>query len=454
MPFAELHARSAYNFLRGAVRAKDMARAFSDAGVGAAACLDRNGVYGAPEFTFASQAAGIRAITGAELTLAAGAGCEVDANGHLGHLPVLVESVDGYRALCERITHMHLRWRKGDPRWPSPSIALDELAGHADGWVALTGDDEGPLAVGWRGGGARGMERALDALLAVFPKDRLFVEIHRHNVRGEQHYNRALVELAEHRGLGLVATNTPCYTAAAGRRVLDVFTCLRHHSTADAAGRLLESNAERRIKGEAEMRALFADLPDAVDASGRLAERLTFRLQDLGYAFPGFPVPAGEDHDSYLRKLTLFGADQRYGAISRRVRRQIDHELAIIGKLGFAGYFLIVWDIVNFCRERGIMAQGRGSAANSAVCYALGITAVDPVGGNLLFERFLSEGRRSWPDIDIDLPSGDLRESVIQEVYRRYGRHGAAMTANVITYRGRSAMREIGNRKSPPPSPQ
>ena len=148
--------------------------------------------------------------------------------------------------------------------------------------------------------------------------------------------------------------------------------------------------------------------------------------------------------DSFLRTITLFGAQQRYAAISTAVKRQLEEELGLIQRLGFSGYFLIVWDIINFCREHNVMVQGRGSAANSAVCYCLGITPVDPVSNHLVFERFLSESRKGWPDIDLDLPSGDRRESVIQEVYRRYGKHGAAMTANVITYRGRSAAREIG----------
>ncbi|HZA38421.1 MAG TPA: DNA polymerase III subunit alpha, partial [Candidatus Baltobacteraceae bacterium] len=178
--------------------------------------------------------------------------------------------------------------------------------------------------------------------------------------------------------------------------------------------------------------------------TSRLAERLTFSLENIGYEFPEYPVPAGHSMDSFLRTIVWFGAQQRYAAISTAVKRQLEEELALISKLGFPGYFLIVWDIVNFCREHNIMVQGRGSAANSAVCYCLGITPVDPVSNHLVFERFLNESRKGWPDIDLDLPSGDRREAVIQEIYRRYGKHGAAMTANVISYRGRSAAREIG----------
>jgi error-prone DNA polymerase len=192
------------------------------------------------------------------------------------------------------------------------------------------------------------------------------------------------------------------------------------------------------------MQALFADLPEALENSAGLAGRLEFTLSNLGYRFPEHPVPAGESQDSFLRKMTYFGAQQRYGSVVGEVRRQLDRELALIAKLGFSGYFLTVWDLCAFARDRGSLVQGRGSAANSAVCYALGITAVDPIESKLLFERFLSEGRTDWPDIDLDLPSGERREELIQEVYRRYGRRGAAMTANVITYRGRSTVREVG----------
>jgi error-prone DNA polymerase len=231
--------------------------------------------------------------------------------------------------------------------------------------------------------------------------------------------------------------------------VADVFTCLRAHTTLDRAGRLLARNAERHLKSPAAMAVLFADLPEAVTNSVRLAERLEFTLSDLGYRFPDFPVGPGETQEGVLRELTFTGARGRYGAVTDPVRRQLEHELALITRLGFSGYFLIVQDLCRFARDRGILVQGRGSAANSAVCYALGITAVDPIGGRLLFERFLSEGRGrdgrpDWPDIDLDLPSGDQRESVIQELYRRHGRLGAAMTANVTCYRGRSTLREVG----------
>jgi error-prone DNA polymerase len=192
------------------------------------------------------------------------------------------------------------------------------------------------------------------------------------------------------------------------------------------------------------MMALFRDLPEAVANSVAISGEIEFSLENLGYQFPKYPVPTGETMDSFLEKVTWDGARERYGRLQPKVRAQIERELALIHQLGFPGYFLIVWDLIRYCQNSNIMVQGRGSAANSAVCYSLGITAVDPIEGNLLFERFLSESRKGWPDIDLDLPSGERREQVIQEVYRRYGRLGAAMTANVITFRGRSAMRETG----------
>ena len=287
-------------------------------------------------------------------------------------------------------------------------------------------------------------QNRLQSLIDLFGRENIYVEIQRHFIRGEEQLNQQLIDLADHYHLPLLATNGVQYATSNGRNVLDVFTCIREHTHLDAAGKLLSLNSERHLKSDAEMRALFHDRPDAIANTERLAERLTFSLENIGYEFPQFPVPDGHNMDSFLNTIVWFGAQQRYDAISSAVKRQLKEELALIQKLGFSGYFLIVWDIINFCREHNVMVQGRGSAANSAVCYCLGITPVDPVSNHLVFERFLSESRKGWPDIDLDLPSGDRRESVIQEIYRRYGKHGAAMTANVITYRGRSAAREIG----------
>ncbi|HKB53279.1 MAG TPA: error-prone DNA polymerase, partial [Ramlibacter sp.] len=282
----------------------------------------------------------------------------------------------------------------------------------------------------------------------IFGRENVYVELQRHYRREQEARNQAAIELACSLGLPLLATNGVRHARPEQRQILDVFTCLREHRTLATAGRLLAHNAEQHIKSPQEMERLFADLPEAIASTQELSSRLQFTLADLGYEFPRYPVPEGESMQSFLRQRTEEGFLGRYGRAARdlraRARRQIERELALIEKLELAGYFLIVWDIVKFCREQDILVQGRGSAANSAVCYSLGITAVDPVGMDLLFERFLSEERGEWPDIDLDLPSGDQREKVIQHVYQTYGERGAAMTANVITYRGRLAAREIG----------
>ena len=264
----------------------------------------------------------------------------------------------------------------------------------------------------------------------------------------EETRNRAAVAIARSLNLPLLATNGVCHATAKDRELCDAFTAIRHHRTLSTAGRLLARNSERHLKSPQEMQQLFADLPQAIHNTVELSSRLEFTLNDLGYEFPRYPVPEGETMNSLLRDHAWLGFRDRYGRakadVQARAQRQIEKELALIEKLKLAGYFLIVWDLIRFCRQQNILVQGRGSAANSAVCYSLGITAVDPISMELLFERFLSEERGEWPDIDLDLPSGDEREKVIQYLYQRYGERGAAMTANVITYRNRMAAREMG----------
>lgn len=428
-PYIELHTRSAFSFLRGASFPEHLAIRAKELGLPAVALCDRDGVYGAPRFYMKGQEAGVDLILGAELTLDDGA-----------VLPVLVESRTGYQNLCRLITQAKLRGTKthAPVHWP-------ELAEFSEGLIALTGDDEGPLAQCLNRNDPAGAQERVTRLRQAFGDRNVFVEVQRHLRRGEDRRLRQLIDLAKAERLPLLATNGVLYAHPAQRAVLDVFSCARHHTHLDAAGRLLSANEERHLKSAAEMSELFRDLPAAIDNTMRLAERLEFRLNNLGYQFPTFPVPSGESQASFLQKRVEEGALKRYGGpLSERVRSQIKHELGLIEKLGFCGYFLCIWDLVEFAKREDIMIQGRGSAANSVVCYSLGITACDPIGYELLFERFLAEGRTSWPDIDLDLPSGDRRERVIQEVYRRYGKHGAAMTANVITFRGRSAMREIG----------
>jgi error-prone DNA polymerase len=426
--YTELHARSAFSFLEGASVPEEMAAACKAHGMPAMAVLDRDGVYGAPRFYLAAKKLPVKAHIGAEVTSAFG-----------WRYPLLVKSREGYQNLCRLITRMKLRAHKGEGH-----VEREELAGLHAGLICLTGGEEGPLAAALASGGVAQGAECVRQLCDLFGRKNVYVELQRHYCREEEARNQAAVEIARKLSLPLLATNGVCHALPEERELLDVFTCIRHHHVLATAGRLLSRNSERHLKSPAEMERLFADLPEAIANTQELSSRLEFTLKDLGYEFPKYPTPQGCSQMQFLRERAYEGMRERYGSEHEKARKQIDRELALIEKLDLPGYFLIVWDIVCFCREKNILVQGRGSAANSAVCYALGITAVDPVGMELLFERFLSEERGEWPDIDLDLPSGDQRERAIQYVYERYGKLGAAMTANVITYRGRSAAREIG----------
>jgi error-prone DNA polymerase len=485
--YIELHAASAFSFLQGASLPETLVERAATLGYPALALLDADGVYGAPRFHKAAKQAGLRAIIGAELTIentiggptssptktthhpatalrapraqVEGRGTEASASAKatadgLGRrsplaktavsvsrggesrstwrLPVLVSSAEGYKNLCRLITRMKLRAPKGEG-----ALTLEEFDGFTTGLVALAGRP----VLDARHHGVGGL---LDRLVGLFGRGNVCVELQRHLLRDEECENAALTELARGFRVPIVATNDVRCATPAERPLFDVLTCVRHHTTLDAAGRRLARNAERYLKSPEVMVELFSDLPEAIAGTTALAERLEYTMADLGYRFPIYPVPPGETAASFLRHITEVGARDRYRPYHGKARVQMARELDLIEKLDLAGYFLIVWDIVNYCRQQDILVQGRGSAANSAVCYSLGITAVDPIKMELLFERFLSEERGEWPDIDLDLPSGDRREQVIQHVYEKYGQRGAAMTANVITYRGKSAAREVG----------
>ena len=490
--YIELHARSAFSFLEGASLPEELAGVGAHFGMPAMALLDTDGVYGAPRFHLAAKKIGLKAHIGAEVTcnplqpviaphtvisshpviLSGARASQSEAlaeskdpyhqesvpgigiprfarndskkrNDKHFRLPLLVSSRSGYQNLCRLITRMKLRAKKGEG-----AVYADELQEHARGLICLTGGAEGPLAAALQQDGMDEARRCVDQLVGIFGAGNVYVELQRHFQREEEARNRAAISIARSLNLPLLATNGVCYAIPQGRQLCDAFTAIRNHRTLSTAGRLLSRNAERFLKSPQEMQQLFADYPEAIANTRELSARLEFTLNDLGYEFPRYPVPEGETMNSFLRERAWAGFRARYGRSSRdmqaKARRQIEKELALIEKLKLAGYFLIVWDLVRYCREQNILVQGRGSAANSAVCYSLGITAVDAVGMELLFERFLSEERGEWPDIDLDLPSGDEREKVIQYVYQRYGARGAAMTANVITYRNRMAAREMG----------
>jgi error-prone DNA polymerase len=429
MQYIELHARSAFSFLEGASLPENLMATCGERGMAAMALLDRHGFYGAPRFHMAAKQYKLKAHVGAEVCIVEG-----------GNYPLLVASRTGYQNLCRLITTTKLR----TPKKSIATVGLAELANHAEGLICLTGDENGPLANALAQGGVKAGRILLHQLIAIFGRENIYVELQRHGDRFQEARNQAVLSLTREFHLPLLATNGVCYATPAERQIADAFTCIKNKRRLDTAGKLLAHNSQRYIRSAQEMSKLFADLPEAVANTCELSSRLEFSLEKLGYEFPRYPVPHGETMDSFLHKHTWDGARCRYRPVSGRVRTQLEKELALIEKLKLAGYFLIVWDLVCFCERNGILVQGRGSAANSAVCYSLGITAIDPIGMDLLFERFLSEERGEWPDIDLDLPSGDEREKVIQYVYERYGQRGAAMTANVCTYRGRSAAREMG----------
>jgi error-prone DNA polymerase len=429
--YVELRCRSAFSFLDGASSPEELVAAAAANDCDTLALGDPNGLYGAPRFFAAARRAGIRPIVGAELAF---------VEDEHGETPppvlLLVEDRAGYQNLCRLLTRAWDGRRKD--QGPAATHAL--LAEHAAGLIAL-------------GGAAARAD--LPTLVDAFGRDGVFLEVQRHHDVDESRRARAALAQAGIAGVGVVATNDVRYATPDRRALHDVLTCARHHATVDEIGRRLPKNAERWLKPPAQMRALFRDLPVAVRATRAIAERCAFTLADLGYAFPTYPVAAGETQQSLLATLCDAGVSRLYDRgdpLLPKVRAQMRRELGIIERLDLAGYFLVVWDIVEFARAQRIMIQGRGSAANSAVCYLLGITAVDPVRMELLFERFLSEERVEsatnavdrMPDIDLDLPSGERRESVIQHVYKKYGARGAAMTANVITYRPRMAVRDAG----------
>ena len=436
--YVELHTASAFSFLAGASLPEALIRRAADLGYPALALLDRDGVYGAPQFYRAAKSAGLKAIVGAELTIRTSVPVDPRTPGPLDPwtLSVLASSQTGYQNLCRLITAA----KKGVPKGES-RLTLDDLDGHTTGLIALV--DRQALVAERHGVGG-----LVDKVVGIFGRQNVWMEVQRHLRRDEEAANASLVDLAAAFRVPVMASNGVRFATVEERPIYDVFTCLRHKTTLKDAGRRLSVNAESYLKPPEVMARMFSDMPQALAGTERLAERLDFTLANLGYQFPDYPVPAGETQASFLRRIAMVGARDRYHpldeAFGGRAKQQIQRELDLIDRLNLAGYFLIVWDIVNFCRQQGILVQGRGSAANSAVCYALGITAVDPVGMELLFERFLSDERGEWPDIDLDLPSGDRRERVIQYVYQRYGASGAAMTANVISYRGRSAAREVG----------
>jgi len=450
--YVELHAASAFSFLDGASQPESLIERAAQLEMPAIALADRNGLYGTARFHTAAKSFSVKAHIGAEIAVSS-FGNKLQPSDWLPHqypnepsrITLLCATQAGYQNLCQLITRFKMR----ESTKEEGAATLDDVEEFSAGLICLTGGGEGPLAAALAHEGHGGARKLADRLSSIFGRGNLFLELQRHQLREEECRNQSLLDLAAALHLPVIATNGVRHATAKDRELLDVFTSIRNHTTLDLAGRLLAANSARHLRHAHEMAALFRDIPEAIANTRIVSDRLEFKLNDLGYKFPYYPVPENEIMDSFLAKRVDEGVRKRYGSPDKqhlldKARAQIQHELALIKKLGFAGYFLIVWEIIRYCQQNGFLVQGRGSAANSAVCYALEITAVDPVGMELLFERFLSENRGEWPDIDLDLPSGDQREQVIQHLYERYGSLGAAMTANVISYRGRSAAREVG----------
>src|SRR6476469_8052100 len=409
VPYAELHAHSAYSFLDGASTPEELVEEAVRLDLRAIALTDHDGLYGVVRFAEAAKELQMSTVFGAELSLGGGDRTE-DPDPPGPHLLVLARGPEGYRRLSRQLAVAHLAGgEKGKLRYDYDTLT-EAAGGH---WHILTGCRKGHV------------RQALDT-------------------GGPEAASVALADLVERFGLSVVATTAAHFAEPSRGRLAMAMGAIRaRHSMDEAAGFLAPLGGSHLRSGD-EMARVFAEVPEVVTAAADLGEQCAFGLALIAPQLPPFDVPAGHTEDSWLRHLVMEGARNRYGPPERapRAYAQIEHELKIIEQLTFPGYFLVVHDITRFCKENGILAQGRGSAANSAVCYALGVTNVDPIANELLFERFLSPARDGPPDIDIDIES-DLRENAIQYVYDRYGRDYAAQVANVITYRGRSAVRDM-----------
>ena len=449
VPYAELHCHSHFSFLDGASEPSELVAEASRLGLTALAVTDHDGFYGVVRFAEAARRHGLPTVFGAELTIDAPSPRTGSPDPPGNHLVVLAEGPDGYARLGTAITEAQLAGSKGHPR-----LSLDMLTGLYEGaageghapWMVLTGCRKGAVPAALVSDGPSAARRVLDDLVARFGRDRVAVELWDHGNPIDAGRNEALARLAVSAGVTAVATNNVHHHDLSRRRLATVMAAVRARRSLEELDGWLPAAGSAHLRSGAEQARRFARFPGVVEVAAELGERCAFDLDLIAPDLPPYPCPDGLDEIGYLRRLAEAGAADRYGPRgSERVAgawEQVDHELAVIGQLGFAGYFLVVWDLVQFCRRSDIYCQGRGSAANSAVCYAMGITNADAVGLGLLFERFLSPERDGPPDIDIDIESG-RREEVIQYVYGRYGRRHTAQVANVITYRARSAVRDV-----------
>jgi len=440
--YAELHAHSGFSFLDGASDPEELVAEAVRLGLSGLALTDHHGLYGVVRFAEAARALGLPTVFGTELTIDARDDRVGVPDPQGDHLVVLARSPEGYRRLSTMLGEAHLaRGEKG-----TPQFSLDHVAGCAAEWLVLTGCRKGPLSRALLAEGPRAAERELAHLIDRFGRENIAVEIWDHGHYEDVARNDVLAELAVRHDVNLVATGNVHYARPEDFARANVVAAIRARRELEEMQGWLSASPMAHLRGDAEQRRRFARWPGVVDRAGELGQELSFDLRLVAPNLPAFSTPEGMDEQAYLTLLVHEGATKKYGPREHErvpgAWRQIDHELDVIGGLGFAGYFLTVWDITEFCRRSNIYCQGRGSAANSAVCFSLGITNADAVKLHLFFERFLSPARDGPPDIDVDIESG-RREEVIQYVYQRYGRHHAAQVAAVITYRPRSALRDV-----------
>jgi len=434
--YVELHSHSTFSLLDGASSPETLVEQAVARGYPALALTDHNGLYGAVRFWQTARERGLKPIIGAEVTLDDGA-----------HLTLLAETQQGYANLCRLISAGQLAGQKGQPH-----VTWQTLAQHTEGLFCLSGCRRGAVARVLLAQDEAAAYRNATQLRDLFGRDRFWIEVQRHHLPSDAPLTAALVKLARALELNLVATNNVHYAERSGQRLHDVLTSVRHRTTLPEAlaGGLLHPNSEQHLKPAQEMALLFRDLPEALHNTLSIAERCDVSLDFSGQRLPAFEVPNGHTQASYLRHLCEAGLRRKFDPVTPQARAQLDHELAVIDGLGLSGFFLVMWDIVRLAREQGVRCQGRGSAANSLVAYLLGITPVDPLRHNLLFERFLSEGANTMPDIDVDF-AADRREEVIQYVYERYGEEHVGMVCNLVTYRARSALRDVAKALVFPP---
>jgi error-prone DNA polymerase len=423
--YIELHAHSNFSFLDGASRTEELVHQAASLGMPALAVTDHDGLYNASAFFQAAKKAGIKPIIGAELTL------EGDH-----HLTLLVENDKGYANLSRLITKAHLAGTKGNP-----VLATAELPGNTEGLICLSGCRKGEIADLLLKGEKEKAIETTQRYGTLFGCDCFYIEIENHLTPDDKHLSLQLIDLAKTLGLNTVATNNVHYASRDRHTLHDVLTCIKNRVSLDNSGRFRRLNSEYYLKGYDDMARLPRLPHDAILRTEEIADRCCFDLNFSASSYPEFPLPKGETATGFLRNLAMEKAKSRYRVLAEDILKRIDQEIILIEQKGLSGYFLVVWDIVEYAKKMGISAQGRGSAASSVVAYVLGITPVDPIKYNLFVGRFLNE--LSTPDIDIDIAT-NRREEIIQYAYNTYGRDNAAMVCTYVTFQARNAIREVG----------